>query len=198
MARRAPSPAYVDDLSATHEEAWRLLAQGAADRRSAFHTPVIATLGPDGRARLRTVVLRAVDRATGTLRFHTDRRSEKVAEIDRDNRIALHGYDPGSKIQIRIDGRAAVHMDDDIAKAAWTSSQRMSRVCYGTAPAPGTSIASGGDFTLPQNDAEIAAGEDHFAVVVLTLSSLEWLFLDHAGHRRARFMADGSGQWLSP
>ncbi|NBR79124.1 MAG: pyridoxamine 5'-phosphate oxidase, partial [Alphaproteobacteria bacterium] len=58
-----------------------MLERGAADRRSAFHTPTVATIGLDGRPRLRTIVLRACDTANRSLRFHTDARSDKINEL---------------------------------------------------------------------------------------------------------------------
>jgi pyridoxamine 5'-phosphate oxidase len=74
-------PALADDLSLTLEEAWSRLTGGVRDRRSPFHTPAIATIGLDGRPRMRTVVLRGADAGQGVLRFHTDLRGGKVAEI---------------------------------------------------------------------------------------------------------------------
>ena len=63
-----------------------------------MHTPSVATLGLDGRPRIRTVVLRDFDEGAGTLRFHTDRRSEKVSELARDPRIGVHFYDEAAKV----------------------------------------------------------------------------------------------------
>jgi hypothetical protein len=77
----------------------------------------------------------------------------------------------------------------------------MSRVCYGVKPAPGAPLDGADDFTLPDDDGAIAAGRANFSAVLCRIEALEYLFLRHAGHRRARFtrMADGwSGQWLAP
>jgi hypothetical protein len=78
----------------------------------------------------------------------------------------------------------------------------MSRQCYGIAPGPGTEIASGGAFTLPEMDeTATAAGRERFVAVVVTVDSLEWLYLAMAGHRRARFAwTDGAlrAAWLAP
>ncbi len=195
-------PSHADDLDGTLAEALRLLARGAADRRSPFHTPGIATIGRDGRPKLRTVVLRAFDPAGPALRFHTDSRSAKIAELEAAPSIAVHGYDPGAKIQIRIEGRASVHGDDAVAEAAWNASQRMSRACYAVAPGPGTAMESADAFELPATDEEIASGRIHFRAVVVAIERLEWLWLAHGGHRRAEFAfgPDGSasGRWLVP
>lgn len=195
-----PIPAFYNDLAETRAQAWALLARGVADRRSPFHAPTVASLGLDGRPRARVVIMRACDVAAGTLRFNTDRRTEKFAELSRDPRISLTGYDAGSKIQIRVEGLAVLHTDDGVADAAWEASRQFSRICYGTAPAPGTLLGEGGDFSLPVADADIAAGRANFSTVVIKAETLEWLYLAHAGHRRARFdvMGEPDGRWLTP
>lgn len=194
-------PDFVDDLDATLRHAWASLARGVKDRRSPFHTPTIATLGLDGRPRMRTVVLRAVDAGACTLRFHTDRRGLKSEEIARDPRVAVHVYDARGKFQLRGEGIAHLHEEDALARAAWEGSRMMSRACYATQPAPGAAIDAPGAFVLPQDEDAIAAGADHFSAVVITLGSIETLYLDHDGHRRARFSldpADPQAQWLVP
>jgi hypothetical protein len=189
----------MDDLDGSLAEAWRLLARGVVDRRSPMHNPTVATVGADG-PNLRTVVLRGVDVPARQLRFHTDRRSAKVAEIAADPRIHLHAYDPGAKVQLRLAGHATLHHDDAIADAAWAASRAMSRVCYGTEPAPGSAITTPDAFRLPAEDAT-DPGRVHFAAVVIHVARLEWLYLAFGGHRRALFTwADGAltARWLAP
>ncbi len=194
-----PVPAFYDDLIETRRHCWALLARGVADRRSPFHGPMVASLGLDGRPRARVVILRGCDVAAAALRFNTDRRSEKFAELMHDPRISLTGYDAGSKIQLRAEGVVSLHTDDAVADTAWEAARPFSRVCYGTAPAPGTEQQHGGDFTLPADDAAIAAGRSNFSTVVIRVATLEWLYLAHAGHRRARFdLETGIDRWLTP
>ncbi len=195
-----PIPSFYDDLAETRAQAWALLARGVADRRSPFHAPTLATVGLDGRPRARVVILRACDSARAMLRFNTDRRTAKFAELAANPLVALTGYDAGAKIQIRIEGRASLHVDDEVADAAWASARPFSRICYGTAPAPGTLLEAAGDFSLPSEDAEIAAGRENFSAVMIEVEALEWLFLAHAGHRRARFggTSAADGVWLTP
>ena len=201
---RAPIPAWVDDLEGSLAAAWDMLVRGAADRRSSCHHPVIGTVGLDGRPRQRVMILRASDPKTRSLRLHTDLRSEKVAEIKADPRVSLLVYDPGFKAQIRLDGQATLHADDGIAEEAWAQSQPMSRACYGTMPAPGSDIAEAGGFSLPfAHDANaVAKGRTHFAALVIQVEQLEWLYLAHEGHRRARYAWDAGGSlsacWLVP
>ena len=193
------TPAFAEDLDEMLAHAWRQLARGAKDRRSPFHTPTIATIGRDGRPRLRTVVLRAVEPTAGRLRFHTDVRSDKIAELAADPRIALHAYDPQGKLQVRIEGRAVVHRDDVLAEQAWRASRPASRACYAAEPAPGGTIAEGGGFRLPADEAGILAGRANFSVVEVVAEALETLWLAHGGHRRARFaLGHNRSDWLVP
>jgi pyridoxamine 5'-phosphate oxidase len=133
---REPIPDFYDDLNGSMVHAWRMLVRGVADRRSPCHSPTVATIGDDGRPRLRTVILRGADPESWSVRFHTDNRSDKVKELTRDNRLSLLVYDPGAKIQIRVEGRATIHTNDAIADAAWGASRSFSQICYGSAPQP--------------------------------------------------------------
>ncbi|MHB2166139.1 pyridoxamine 5'-phosphate oxidase family protein [Alsobacter sp. R-9] len=177
-------------------ECKRLLSRGVADRRSPLHTPTVATIGSDGAPRLRTMVLRAFDPAARILRFHTDLRSAKACEIANDPRVAIHAYDPGTKLQLRLDGTALIHrFPDPVAAAAWEASKPMSRICYATAVPPGTPLES------PHPVAEGGDGREHFGVVVVELGRLEFLWLSHTGHRRGVYRWTGGGVeagWLAP
>lgn len=201
MTKPERLPDWYDDLDGSLREAWRLMSRGVADRRSGFHTPMAATLGRDGRPRARIVVLRGADPHGWSLRFHTDTRSEKFSELIADPRISLTGYDPGSKIQIRIEGRAVLHTDSVVAEGAWLGSRQMSRSCYGVAPGPGLAIAESGAFALPDGAPAIESGRQNFSAVIVQAETLEWLYLASAGHRRAMFWRGGPGitsSWLVP
>ena len=91
-----------DDLAASAAYGWSMLARGVKDRKSAFHTPSIATItaaSTDTNApTIRTVVLRGCDTDAKTLRFHTDTRSGKIAELTDNPLGATHFYDAGAKI----------------------------------------------------------------------------------------------------
>lgn len=191
---RPPPPATPAEAL---ESAFRLLARGVADRRSPFHTPTLATRGADGAPNLRTVVLRAFDPARRRLRIHTDRRSAKAAELAAEPRAMLHGYDPGAQVQLRLAGRARLHLDDAVADAAWAASREMSRMCYAAEHAPGAILAA--PAAAPR---DAAAGRANFAAVLMEVDSLDWLLLAHEGHRRARFSWDAAGAltaaWIAP
>lgn len=184
-------------LDAALASAFDALAHGVADHRSPFRTPVLATTGTDEAPQLRTVVLRAFDLAARRLHIHTDRRSAKVAQIVADPRAALHGYDPATRMQLRLACHATLHLDDAAADSAWAASRETSRMTYATAHPPG--------MILPAPSAapdDALAGRANFALMVLAFGSLDWLLLESAGHARARFdwAADGTmtAHWIAP
>lgn len=190
-------PAFADDLTASKQEAFRLLADAVPNRRSPFHTPTIASLDDAGGPSLRTVVLRGFDAEARSLRFHTDRRSDKARGIARDPRVMMHFYDAALHIQLRVAGRAVLHLEDAVADAAWEGSRSSSRMCYAAPDASGAIVP--GPPAAP-TDSEI--GRPHFAAVIIGFHRLEWLWLAAAGHQRARFIWDEAGiltaDWIAP
>lgn len=197
----APKTASVRSLEDTLADAWRLIEIGVSDRKSAYHLPTVATVLADGTPSLRTVVLRGADTGCRTLRFHTDRRTEKYGELAVNPRIAMHLYDPLISTQIRLTGRASLHVGDQTAQESWDASAPMSRLCYATETAPGSRVAA--PPAAPRiGDVEPDAGYADFCAVVVTVESLEWLFLAATGHQRARFEWDAEGEadacWIAP
>lgn len=200
MPRENVEPAFYDDLDLTLVEAWSLLSDGASGRKSPFHTPAVATVGPDGRPAVRTVVLRAADPDAWRVRFHTDARSAKVPEIEANPAIEIHAYDAERKIQVRLACRAGLHRSDGIAEDAWRNCPEGCRQIYRTRPTPAATVASPGDVTA-EDGGDGEAGRGNFCVVECEVEALEWLYLAAKGHRRARFARENgrlSKQWLVP
>lgn len=189
------APASLQDICA---DAFRLISRGVADRRSPFRTPTLATLGDDGRPRLRTVVLRAFDPEARQVVIHSDIRAAKVAEIGADPRVALHVWDDGRQIQIRLDGTAA-SQPQGVARTEWDRLHAGSRDTYRVRPAPGTALADPAAADADRVESEAAFA--NFAVIAVQVNAMEWLHLARDGHRRAAFAwaADGArADWLVP
>ncbi len=203
-----PDPfAVPDNLDAILNDIWMRWGRGAADRRSPFHTPAVASIRPHATPDQRIMVLRKADRHAGLLRFHTDVRSNKVAQFAGCDKISVAGYDPGAKIQLRATGQAAVTAKGAIVDAAWAATSPSGRRSYLTTLPPGSvsDDATSGlpapfDTTMP-TARESEAGRANFALVVMTVTHLEWLHLAATGHRRAAFSrgeAGWTGTWLIP
>lgn len=181
------------------------LNQAARSRRAAMHTPVVGTADGD----LRIMVLRACDPDLAQLRFHTDARSPKVSVMRDRPDIALLAYDPAEKVQIRARGTARVEQYGPVADAAWSAATTFARRCYLTTAAPGVQAAEPSS-GLPEaiegvnpTEAQLLPARENFAVVLVTLTELDWLHLAHDGHARAQFTRGDAGQpwqgtWVVP
>lgn len=195
----------TDNLDDVLADIWMRLVRGGADRKSAFHTPVVASVDSAGDPQQRVMVLRKCVEAARTMRFHTDIRSAKVEQLS--GRVNVLGYDAVAKIQIRVSGTARIENQGEIADAAWAASNQSSKRCYLAQPGPGTvsGIPTSGlpaevENRAPDNE-ETLPGRVNFATLIVCLDTLEWLFLAHSGHRRARFVRVGDdwhGEWLIP
>ena len=204
-----PFPDHHNDLAATLKFAWQMIGRGVQDRRSAFHTPVLATHSADG-PQARVLVLRAFDAQARTLTFHTDTRSAKLPELAIENRVALTFYDAARKAQVRITGTATVHANEALSHQRWTASRPSSLRCYlgaqpgGISPQPTSGLPPQVEGREPEL-AELQVAEPHFAVLQVAVQRLEWLHLHTRGQRRAAFSwlddspeSSCTMQWLNP
>jgi hypothetical protein len=195
----APAPIHdpIDNLAEVLADTFRLFSRGVADRRSPFRTPTVATIGPDNAPHARTMVLRAFDAPARRLTLYTDRRAGKIDAIQRTPRVAVHVWDGRRAVQIRLSAVARAHAGDDTARAAWSTVPASARPIYDIDPAPGTEVPAPPPAPTDSGDAFA-----NFAVLALTFDGLEWLWLDQAGHRRARFTWTSEGllhaAWLVP
>lgn len=195
----------TDDLPEILAHAWSLLVRGGADRKSPLHTPAVCSVDADGLPQARIMVLRKADAAAATLRFHTDARSPKAAQLDG-KPVAVLAYHGPEQVQLRISGTARVRTQDDVVDDLWNQSTLFARRCYLAQHAPGTPLP-GPSSGLPasiegqQPTAEqIAPARPNFALVWVEVAAIEWLHLANTGHRRAVFRAEDGwvGAWLAP
>jgi pyridoxamine 5'-phosphate oxidase len=178
---------------------WQLLQRGVADRKHGFHTPTVSTIGLDGKPKSRVMILRKAESAEKTLRLHADVRTQKWPELAKTSAISVSLYDVTQRVQLRVEGEAKLHNKDDVARAAWTGSQPMSRVGYGSMPGPGALIDSPDQFTLPESEAMTDVGYENFGVIIVRVQSIEWLHLKQRQNRRAIFdLVNNETQWLVP
>jgi 3-hydroxyisobutyrate dehydrogenase len=192
---------HLPDLE---KDCWDRLVTGAVKSRTPFHTPSIATLH-QGDVSLRTVVLRKTLPTERELRFHTDVRSPKWQELSQNPSISALFYDATDRIQLRVKGKAVLHQTNEITAEAWQKTSLSSRKCYLTlfSPSSFTDVSTSGltddieheNFTL----AESEMGYSNFGIVSIHVQSIDWLWLNHAGHRRAYFDYEkGVNSWMIP
>lgn len=176
------------------------LQQAASDRRSAMHMPVVGTKDAD----LRMMVLRCFDPQSWTCRLHTDARSPKCAVIGQGSPVGLLFFDPEAKIQIRARGEGRIETSGAVADRAWDEASAYARRCYLTQNGPGSALAgpaSGLDPALEgirPSEEQLLPARANFAVLLVSLHEVDWLYLAHDGHRRAQFAVGGEARWVEP
>ncbi|MEM7619646.1 MAG: pyridoxamine 5'-phosphate oxidase family protein [Pseudomonadota bacterium] len=188
------------DLDLTYQNAWNLVRAAIDDRNAAFHTPTLATISTHGVPKARTVVLRACDIDNRVLRFHTDVRSQKVSEMNSNPHVTLHFYDPSQKLQLRMEGHAHCHAEDEISEKVWLNMKAMSKQCYFQNCPPGGELEKSEHVpTLrPEQD---AAAYKNLCIVVLRIYNMDALYLSAKGHKRALYSWPDSivtGKWIAP
>lgn len=184
-----PHP-WASALDTLYEQVWHRLIRGVHDRHAPSRHPTLATVSPQGMPNVRTVVLRGADKTAGRLEIHTNLRSAKVIDIQARPVAALHVWDSGQKLQIRI------RTDVDVitgtqAAAKWAMVPQGSRTAY-SAQVPGAPISGALDYDR-QPDPEA------FMVLSLRVASMDILHLG-PDHRRAVYFRENnwSGQWVAP
>ncbi len=174
------------------DDGWACLARGVGEADAPMRQLVLGTTGLDRAPRLRTVVLRAARRDPGNLDVHADIASAKVAELRRDARAALLGWDAGAAVQVRVALRMEVLTGAAVSQL-WDAVPEAARGQYGGTPLPGQALSTPGDHV---RRADVA----RFAVLRGSVRSMEILHLARNGHRRAVYAAeDGfAGRWIAP
>jgi len=184
-------------LDGVKDVAESLLAEGATLRESPWRHLILATVGPDGAPALRMLVLRAWDAPARRITLHTDSRSAKMANLRTGSQVALLGWDPARRIQLRLSGPIEVAGGAEAA-AVWQVLPRHTRATYATALPPGTMVTDPAALPPPLTDEAAAAV---FTLLHISVTQLDWLRLTHGGQERARFTwaaRDAHATWIAP
>jgi len=173
---------------------WVALESAATSPGHPWRTPVLATAGDEGGARV--VVLRDANRVERCLKFQTDIRSPKVAALRRSPWVTWVFYSPEWQVQLRMRAQAVVHFSDTVTATQWERVPPSARANYSSDSPPGEPRANpfSGEYLE-------STGESHFAVVETTTQTVDWLWLRPGAHRRAGWRWEGQGwqaDWRTP
>ena len=171
---------------------WKELGRATQDRHHEWRTPVLATAAPGGEVNARTVVLRAADAASHTLRIYTDHRSPKVAELAHHASAMFVFWSARLSWQLRVKVDISVQTTGPLVESLWQGvGQSAAAGDYLGLAAPGEPLPTG---HVPDSATNT---EHHFSVLNAQVIDMDWLELARTGHRRARLEADG-WTWLTP
>ena len=190
-------PDSYSHIDETLDSAKLILSEAVSNTQTLFHTPVVSTIN-ENKIVSRVMVLREFNFDKKILRFHTDNRAAKIDNLTKNPSSTVIGYDADLKIQIKMQGQAKVHIDDEVAKIAWNESTPRSKKCYSVKGGSSKKIENPGDYDI--TNFEVEDGYQNFAVIIFNFLSLEFLYLKSSGHRRALhdWYDDYSSTWLVP
>lgn len=174
------------------EEARQELVNGHAKKRHPFRYFTFATVA-NGTPKQRTVVLRKtlVDLS---LVFYTDRRTQKLKEIQNTPECSALFYHPKKLLQLRIEGTAQLITDKEQIASYWHTVQASSRNDYTINIAPGTPIKN-------PDEVHYNTEGNYFCPVKIVPHTIEYLRLKRPNHLRvlySRIDDDWSGEFLVP
>ena len=183
----------LETLSAIRTAVWSELAAATRAKDHAWRTPVLATV-EGATADARVVILREVEVQHQRLRFYTDARAGKVAQM----RIAPAGCLVMWSASLHWQVRCHVRLTLDVSGLAATS--RWATIRLTPAADDYLSNLPPGAPLLDVPDGGSGSGavpRAHFAVVSAEVERLDWLELAPTGNRRAIFDVEGE-RWVQP
>lgn len=133
--------------------------------------------------RQRIVVLRKVQTGLGLL-FYTDSRSAKVKQLRQNNKVSALFYHPENMVQLQIEGRAYIKENPEMLQSIWKTIPQNARKDY-------TSVLPPGDKTANPGDLEYLGKKNHFCMVEIQSTRIEYLKLDRPHHLRVEFLKSG-------
>ncbi|NNJ67051.1 MAG: hypothetical protein HKP54_03330 [Boseongicola sp.] len=178
----------LTSLNGTHELVWSLLEAGPKSKAATANLVVLATSSIENGPSARIVVLRHVDRVSGILRVFTHAASQKVADLNEDERAEIMIWDPVEQLQIRLTVNIEVsHVDSE----TWSRLGPGTRLNYAVDPTPGTPIEA------PENARQATPEASQMLCLNARVLSIETLHITSDGLSRAVFQ-DGTSQWIAP
>jgi hypothetical protein len=185
----------MSDAHAFIDDALSRLAAGLDERGSDWRNVQLATVSPEGRPGVRTLILRGFDQKEGTAELHSDSRAGKVRDIKFSRHVSILAWSPDDQLQIRMSGKAELHNQDGLARTRWEALSDKARATYGLAAEPGSSVDGPEQSNLtPDRQFEM------FTVIVVSLSRADVLRLESGGGQTRAVATFGPGervaQWV--
>lgn len=164
---------------------WTAIQKEVSSRRSSLWTPTVATA--DAYVpKQRTMVLRELP--PYNLIFFTDRRSNKCGEIDKNESISVHSYNPRAKTQIQFSGTGLLTTDHPKFEQ-WRLKGLKRAQDYATINQPGSTCSS---YTDIQYNLDLAS--TNFTLLIIKVNNIELLRLGNP-HERCQWTRLQDDRW---
>lgn len=125
-------------------------------------------------------------------------RSAKIEQLKIQSNVSLLFYHPQKRTQIRVNGQAVLHHQNETALKHWKDVQGEAQKAYNSTLSPGTEISDPQEgFHWQENLSDPA----NFCVIEIQPAQIEALQLNGLEHLRITFYqknSDWQGKWLVP
>jgi pyridoxamine 5'-phosphate oxidase len=167
-------------LEALFEFAKNQWTRAKTDKKHPFRFFTLATVSPEGLPKTRMVVLRDFDSQKLEFTIYADARSQKVIDLQQENKAQLFFYHPKKKVQLIVN---AVLQTQDAPQEIFSRQPENSIRDYTSKLPPGTPFSQ-------DEGIEYETDKNYFTRLVFHSISFEILQLDRTQHQRALFTAD--------
>ncbi|MCQ8897293.1 pyridoxamine 5'-phosphate oxidase family protein [Limnobacter humi] len=171
-------------------ETWATLVRASVDNKHPWRTPALCTQGLEG-PNARHVVLRKAMPDAATLVFYTDRRSQKMRDLEHCNTVSLVFWNPKSNTQLRVWGTARIENDDVQTEQYWARVPDHARRDYATLSAPGSALNAS-----DEQAHDMSLARQCFTVLLVQVDRLDCLQLSRLGHLRWGAQRNSQGEWM--
>jgi len=164
-------------------------AQRKESRVSSSRWVQLATIGIDNTPRVRTVVFRGWSK-TYEMEILTDKRSQKINELDLNNNVEICWFFSKAKCQFRLRGKSSLDEGKDTSRH-WEQLTESSKSMWSW-PSPGKSFVS-----ISKNDLESDKNigmPDNFSLLKIKVNHVDHLTLNKPIHIRKRWIL--KDEWI--
>ena len=156
---------------------------------------------------LRTVVLRDFSLEENFFDCHSDLRSPKIKQLEKNNEFSALFYSSEKKIQLRFKGTVEIFHKNSITKQRWDNVTPSSKRCYMGPYNPSDRLEEYHP-NIPNNvqfkdpiDQESLSGYKNFVIIRCHFYEIDFLKLKYSGHQRCKFIFDKEKinvSWVAP
>ena len=189
-----------------YEKIESLMSEALKNSAHPYRTFSLATID-EKMPSLRTVVLRDFSLEKNYFDCHSDLRSPKIKQLEKNNEFSALFYSSEKKIQLRFKGTVEIFHKNSITKQRWDNVTPSSKRCY-MGPFSPSDILEEYHPNIPDNvqfqdptDQDSISGYNNFVIIRCHFNEIDFLKLKYSGHQRCKFIFDKEKinvSWVAP
>ena len=182
------------------------MSQALRNSAHPYRTFTLATID-EKMPSLRTVVLRDFSLEENFFDCHSDLRSPKIKQLEKNNEFSALFYSSEKKIQLRFKGTVEIFHKNSITKQRWDNVTPSSKRCY-MGPYNPSDVLEEYHPNIPDNvqfkdptDQDSLSGYNNFVIIRCHFYEIDFLKLKYSGHQRCKFVFDKEKinvSWVAP